>query len=270
LTVLNQNFCFEQPPQRLAKNRLFIAQPGVNEYKGGTRLCVQYLLQNEQGPTRVVRPIPLLLAAFVAALPRPALAHEMLKTYVLHNVNLTINTQHVDLTLELTFFEQWSAKERLNMDTDGDGHITRRETDAYAKQLAYHLAQQVRLTVAGREQVLTSLYDPEVDLLGDDKVEPAHHRLRLFFFAPKPAGIKAGDSIVVEDSLWPNASALGTLQVQSHDGGSFQTKELDDFSRILAAPDDARRFTFRCLRPAAAKPNDLTQHTAQSTTQRAP
>ena len=131
------------------------------------------------------------------------------------------------------------------------------------KKVAPRIARQVKLTVAGRELALAPLYDPELDLLGTNKVGPAHHRLRLFFFAPTPEGMKAGDKIVVEDSLWPKAGALGTLLVESRDGAAFETKEVGDFAR---PPDATRRFTVRCLKPPTAKRNDLAQRTPQQTT----
>ena len=213
-------------------------------------ICVQPLLQNRRGSWRVTRLILLLLVAFVASLPHPAIAHDLLKTYIQHGVHLTVNTQHVDLTLDLTFFEEWSAKERLSMDTDGNGRISRREMEAYVKKIAPRIYRQVKLTVAGRELAIAPLYDPEVDLLGDDKVGPGHHRLRLFYFARTPGVLRAGDEIVIEESLWPKANALGTLQAESRDGAAFETKAVGDFAR---PPDQARRFTVRCLRPPTAQ-----------------
>jgi len=103
------------------------------------------------------------------------------------------------------------------MDTDTNGHITRPELESYLKQLAPRLSRQVKLRVAGRELPLVPLYDPEVDLIANDQTGPGHHRLRLCFFAPTPPTLRAGDEIVVEDSLWPGAKILGTVQAEGRD-----------------------------------------------------
>lgn len=220
--------------------------------KLAARLCVNRFLQNCDGRWRV---IPLLLAIFVASPPRAAVAHDLFTVYIQHGVQLSVGAKHVDLTLDLTFFEEWSAKERLAMDTDSNGRISRSEMDAYVKKIASRISQQVKLRVAGREVALAPLYEPEVDLLGDDKVGPAHHRLRLFFFAVTPAEIHAGDEIVVEDSLWVKAKALGTSQAEGQDGATFEAKPVGDLTPAPAQPNAARRFTFRCTKPPAAITN---------------
>ena len=194
----------------------------------------------------------LLLASIVIGLPHTAVGHDLFTAYVQHGVHLTVGARHVDLTLDLTFFEEWSARERLAMDTDGNGRISRREVETYVKQLAPRISRQMKLRVAGRELDLAPLYDPEVDLLANDKVGPGHHRLRLFFFAATPAGMQAGDEIVVEDSLWPKAKAIGTLQAEGRDGATIETKEIDDLVLASARPDEARLFKFRCLKPPPA------------------
>jgi len=82
----------------------------------------------------------------------------------------------VDLTVDLTFFEEWSSRERRKMDADTNGRIARVEVERYLQKLAPELAKQVRLLVAGHEVPLVSLYEPEVDLLGSDKAGPATGR----------------------------------------------------------------------------------------------
>ena len=66
----------------------------------------------------------------------------------------------MDVTLDLTFFEQWSASERAAMDADGNGAITRSEQEAYLKRIGAGLCQQVKLFVAGRELPLASAVRP--------------------------------------------------------------------------------------------------------------
>lgn len=185
----------------------------------------------------------------MAALPLCGAAHDVLTNFVQHNVHLSLDAHHLDLTVDLTFFEEWSARERKAMDADANGRITRAELGAYLKNIAPQLSKQLGLRIAGRESLLVPLYDPEIDLLGNDSTGHAHHRLRLFYFTSTPSSLRSGDEIVVEDRLWPEAKALVTLQAEGRDGCVVQTETSDDPGFLSTRPSEARLCRFRCLKP---------------------
>jgi len=185
--------------------------------------------------------------------PRNLAAHEQLAACVQHRIELSVGQRYIDLTLDLMFFEEWSARERRAMDADGDGRITRSESESYLKGLAPAIAQQLRLRVAGRKLDLVALYAPELDLLGSSQTGPAHHRLRLWFFAPTPPALRPGDEIVIEDRLWPQAEAFGTLRVQGHDGFAWEVSETGEPGGAAAGAGQTRSFHARCLK--APPPN---------------
>jgi hypothetical protein len=191
----------------------------------------------------------LLLAGLVPEWRREAAAHDLFAAYIQHRIHVTVRAKYVDVTLELTFFEEWSWLERQAMDADHNGHISRAELESYVKRLAPVVAEQVSLRLAGREVDLAPLYEPEVDLLSNDETGPAHHRLRLFFFAPRPAALRAGDELVVEDSLWPKAKALGTVQAEGQDGCALEAEQPDDPAFAPALSGEARCFKVKCLKP---------------------
>jgi hypothetical protein len=191
----------------------------------------------------------LLLCALVAIGPSPsAEAHDVFSTYVQHGVHLAIGAHHVDLTLDLTFFEEWSTRERRSMDADGKGNISQAELESYVQKLAPQLAKSLKLRVAGRDLPLVPLYDPEVDLRGSQKVGQAQHRLRLFLFAPTPM-LHEGDEIVIEDHLWPEAKALSTSHAEGRDGCRLTAETSVDARFGKARPDAGHLFKFRCLKP---------------------
>ncbi len=195
-----------------------------------------------------------LLAASGLRWPCGAAAHDVLTNFVNHTVRLTLDAQHLDLTIDLAFFEEWSARERKVMDADANGKVTRSELECYLKKLAPELSQLVKLRVAGRDLALVPLYEPEIDLLGNDRAGPAHHRLRLFFFVSTPAGLGPGDDLVVVDRLWPEASALVVLQAEGRDDCALEALNRGDPGSVTLHRGEARVCKFRCLEAPHAKP----------------
>ena len=213
------------------------------------------------GRRRMARPTRLLQLAILLLLPAAATAHELFTNYVQHSAQLVVGARHIDLTLDLTFFEEWSARERRAMDADNNGRITRPELESYLKQRAPQLAGPVTLRVAGQELQLVPLYDPEVDLLANEQTGPGHHRLRLFFFAPTPTTLRAEDEIVVHDRFWPEAKFLGTTQAEGRDGCQVSTEISIQPGFSSEKPDRKRCFQFRCVKAPTANTATSTQFT---------
>ncbi len=186
-------------------------------------------------------------------LQQRAAPHDFFTGYIQHSVLITVGVRYIDLEIDLTFFEEWSARERTAMDADASGRITRAESESYAKKLESELCQTVTLRLAGRELGLSPLYPPELDLLGNDRTGPAHHRLKLFFFVPTPAVLRAGDEMVVEDRLWPRAKAFGTLQSEGRDDCAVDTVNSSDPALASTLPGEVRLFKVRCIRPPKAR-----------------
>jgi hypothetical protein len=210
---------------------------------------VRYISQASHGRSRSAFAALHLLASVVVSLPISAAAHDVLTNFVQHNVRLTMGARHLDVTIDLTFFEEWSARERQAMDADANGRVTRAELEAYLKKLAPELAQLVGLRIAGHELPLVQLYDPEIDLLGSETTGPAHHRLRLYYFVSTPSTLRSGDVIIIEDRLWPEAKALVMLQADGHDGCALQTETPDDPGFVSAQSGGVRLCKFRCSKP---------------------
>jgi hypothetical protein len=201
-----------------------------------------------------------LLAGLIVVLPRIARAHDRLGSFVQHTVRVAVGAEHLDVTFDLTFFEEWSARERKAMDTDDSGVITRSEQEAYLRRIEANTCKQVKLFVGEREIPLASLYPPEIDLLANNRVGPAHHRLRMCFFSTTPADLRAGDEIVVEDKLWPQASILLTPQAEGRDGCRLATGRSADADLPQGTAGSARRISFKCLQPPSTKPAARLEH----------
>ncbi len=70
------------------------------------RVLVNNSFQGPRGRRRSVWLAVLLLAGTVIGLRRDAAAHDLFAAYVQHSVHLTVGARHIDLTLDLTFFEE--------------------------------------------------------------------------------------------------------------------------------------------------------------------
>lgn len=195
-----------------------------------------------------------LIALALLTLPVSTQAHDLFTAYVQHRITVTAGQKHIDVTVDLTFFEEWSERERAQMDADGDKRISRDEREAYLKRLAPELAKQMRLRVAGRELELIPLYDPELNLLNSDSVRPDHHRLRLCFFAVTPATLRGGAEIAVEDSLWPEAKALCAIEAEGREGYVLEARKPRDPALPPIRPRETRTFKVTCLQAPPEKP----------------
>jgi hypothetical protein len=178
--------------------------------------------------------------------------HEVFADYVWHRVELSINAQHVDVTVELAFFETWSTRERQRMDANQDGQIQRAESEEYANRVAATVSNEPVLFIAGRRVALIPLYAPEVNLLGRNTVEGGHHQLTLRYFAPVPAELPGKSELIIEDRLWPEARCLAECAIAENATGVLEAGRVVEraFPAGLNAP---LRFTARYnIKPVAA------------------
>jgi hypothetical protein len=178
---------------------------------------------------------------------RQTAAHDHLSEFVQHRVQISVRPPHIDVTVQLSFFETWSRHERRRMDSNKDGRISRTEIDSYMASLATNLITPPLLVIDGQPVELTPLYCPEVNLLGSDTVGRAHHRLTLFWFGPIPSHFKAGSLLALEDRLWPGAPALMDFRNDCESGALFAPEDPSG----IAAPEwrgESRRLKLLCVR----------------------
>jgi hypothetical protein len=152
-----------------------------------------------------------------------ARAHADLMGFIRHAVRVEVGPTNIDVTVELTFYEIPSVTERQRMDANGDKRIDAAEAGTYIESLAETLADGIRLEVDGRALEVVALRDPALDLMGVDRVSPAHHLLRLAWFARTPAGLGPGSRLVFEDRLWPKTRALDAFEAAGVGGMRVET-----------------------------------------------
>ena len=207
---------------------------------------------NDVRPARAVAwlAVPVGLICGLATLPSAG-AHEVLMTYVRHDTQVVVGPTNIDITVVLTFHEVASLEERGRMDRDQDGQIDRGEIAAYLAGLAPALARAMDLAVDGRPVEVLVLHNPQLDLLGSEKVAPAHHLLRLFYFARTPASLAAGRDLVLQDRLWARVPAICLLQAAG--AGGIRVGN-DSAAEVFFKPDakgEGRALRIKCLETPA-------------------
>jgi len=206
--------------------------------------------------------LALALAGIVASNPMLS-AHDLFAAYVQHRVAIVVGARHVDVTVQLTFFEDAAEHEREHMDVNGDGRVSRAEIEATLERTAPALATAVQLRVAGKAVELIPLFEPALDLLGNDRLGRNHLQLTLKYFAPTPADLAAGAELVVEDRLWTDTRALGVVQTEGKDGCRLEPLPPKDPAFPPTRDGEGREFKARVLAPPptkAAPPASLSNH----------
>ena len=205
----------------------------------------------------------LLAGIFITSLDN-ARAHDFFTACTQHRVAIAIGAKYVDVTVQLTFFEEGSEHEREHIDTNGDGRLSRTEIDAYLHELEPRLAKAVILRIGGHPVTLTPLRGAELDLLGQDRVGRGHHRLILYYFAPTPVILAPQTELVVEDRLWPDVRALGSIQVEGKDGCRLKALPASDPVFPPAKDNEARSFKALVLSPPASPAKDAARDRSHS------
>jgi hypothetical protein len=75
----------------------------------------------------------------------------------------------------------------------------------------------------------------------------------VVFFAAAPARLKAGDELVIEDALWREAKALGTIEAEGRDGFVLKAANAKDPAFPPARDGEARVFKARLMGVAGEK-----------------
>jgi hypothetical protein len=145
-------------------------------------------------------------------------AHPSPRNVIQHRAVVAVGAAYIDVTLDLTFHEHASAAERARLDGDGDGRISRMEIESYLGRTAEAFEAGLTLTVDDTRLELVPLADPKLDLMGEDRVRPRAHALRLAYFARTPSSLARGGVLALRDALWPEAAALRAVEVGTTGG----------------------------------------------------
>ncbi|MCC6699121.1 MAG: hypothetical protein IT365_26085 [Candidatus Hydrogenedentes bacterium] len=148
----------------------------------------------------------------------PAVGHVALEQYLQQRVSAVVSPKNIDLTIEFTFTSAASLAERLAMDKDQNGKLSKDERRAYLDAIARKVEDAVTMAVDGVECAVIPLYDPELDLLGSRDLEEHPHTVRLYFFTRTPASFRKGSTILVDNALWADVPVLVAVTVKGAGG----------------------------------------------------
>ena len=170
---------------------------------------------------RMKRELPIIVLILSLVSVPVTLAHISLRNYIQHHIAITASAENIDIVVDLSFYENCAARERIKMDADHDGRISDSEVRAYLDKIAEKVQDGLRLSIDGRPVDLLVLHEPKLDLMGFAQTGPHPHLLHLFYFARTPEALKTGATIALTDSLWPDVDAIRGVEIQGKDGFRF-------------------------------------------------
>ena len=159
------------------------------------------------------------MALWIAVPCGLAMAHSTLSAYVQHDVLLEASKAYLDITVQLTFFDDEAEAQRRALDVNGDGNFSAKERAAFEKALVAKAEKTLLLYVDGTALELVPRFDPEIACAVPPGGE-AHLRfeIRLHFFADLPALPDGRAALEVHDSLFADVPAMASLRVAAKDG----------------------------------------------------
>lgn len=159
------------------------------------------------------------LLCFVVPGSRAA-AHSNLSEYVQHDVTLEAGDVYLDLTVQLTFFDDQAERQRRALDSDGDGSFSTSEHAAFQKTLLAEADTKLALQSGDTSLELVPRYDPEIQCVASASGEGAHLRfeVRLHYFVRRPDALQEGAELEVHDGLYPEIPAMAALRVTAKEG----------------------------------------------------
>jgi len=176
----------------------------------------------------------------------PVQAHAVLMTFIRHDARVSISRRNIDVTIELTFHEYPSLSVRRRMDRNHDEAITEAELKTYIDGLKGSLRDALTLDVDDRALEIIPLYDPQIDLLDARNVVPAHHVLRLSWFARTPEWLRSGSRIHLRYELWPEAPRIDVLSASADEGFRLVADDISGPVSLTEATTGPREIRLLC------------------------
>lgn len=135
-------------------------------------------------------------------------AHEELSRVVQHSAAFSLGTEHIDVTVRLSFHGVLALAERSRMDSDGDGELTHEERRAYLVALRDTSAEAAQCYEDGVKLPTMPLHEPKIDLQDDWTRSATPLVIEITYFARRTGGSGMQRDYVFEEWLWASAPAI--------------------------------------------------------------
>ncbi len=154
-----------------------------------------------------------------------AFAHPPFPSYIQHEIAVSLSNRYADITIELTFHQSVAMEQRQRMDADKSGTLSHEEIQTYLESNEAVFVQSFTLRSGSKALELLPLYQPEVDLLNDERVSPSPFGLTLYLFASFPDDERNLSSFILDDVLFPDTPAIISWAATGIDGKSITDKK---------------------------------------------
>lgn len=158
----------------------------------------------------------------------------------------------MDIAVELVLFHGAALDERSRVDADGDGIIVPAETRARLEAISRQpAAPEVRWN--GKPLAAAELYDPELDLLNDNRAAPSPLAVRRHSFCRTPADWTGAARVEIGVPWLEDLPAVCHWRAQAADG--IVARNASPASLVSEDPSLVPRvFSFELVPPGGAGP----------------
>ncbi len=181
------------------------------------------------------------LGLLFSCFPLLLCAHQPFQSYIQHRVYIVVSPENIDIELELTFYNLFALAERRKIDLDADERIDPTEVDIYLKNNTDTFLHHLDLCLDNKTLELIYLFDPELDLFGDNRIAPSPFHINLTLFA-RNTGFTGYSSLKLQDRIFSSYpavlswDAIGNNGIQINSNGipkSWVSKEIQSVSRTF-------------------------------------
>ena len=171
--------------------------------------------------------------------------HDFQERLIQHQLQVKVSPINIDLHLELGFFGDRAAQERLLMDLDSNGQINFNEESTYLRKLVLSIRNKIYVKLGKHRLPTTLLFYPRMNLIINRDVKPLPLKITVSFFARTPSSISPKTPLIIENRVFKTQPAVHNVTADGTDGMYVRLDQIQNY--VIEGTDSAFIFTIHCL-----------------------
>ena len=171
--------------------------------------------------------------------------HDFQERFIQHQLQVQVSPINIDLHLELGFFGDRAAQERLLMDLDSNGQINLNEESTYLRRLVLSIRNKIYVKLGKHRLPTPLLFYPKMNLIINRDVKPLPLKITVSFFARTPSPISPKIPLIIENRVFKNQPAVHNVIANGTDGMHVRLDPIQNY--VIEGTDSVFIFTIHCL-----------------------